>query len=91
MQIRVPHESIKVMLNNAGCEIVHASEKLIVAVKPMNAGRIHIRLKRHAVQYSLSERYYWLADIHFEKGLRPTRLFESREVRVFVERYVKPK
>jgi len=56
----------------------------------MDEGRIHIRLKRNAVRYPLKERYYWLADIHFEKGLRPIHLFESREVREFVKKYVKP-
>ena len=78
------------MLENARCEVVAESEKQIVAVKRMNDGRIHIRLKRNAVRYSLKERYYWLANIHFEKGLRPTHLFESREVREFVKKYVKP-
>ncbi len=92
MQIRIPPESIKTMLDNAGCEISHESEKQVMAVKRMNYGRIYIRIKRQAVPYAqtLEKRYYWLADIHFEKGLRPHRLLDSKEVRDFVERYVKP-
>ncbi len=89
MQIRIPAESIKAMLDKAGCEISQESQEQIVAVKPTNNGRIHIRLKRYAARYSLKERHYWLADIHFEKGLR-TRLFESKEVREFVKKHVKP-
>ena len=78
------------MLENAGCQVVAESEEQIVAVKRMTEGRIHIRLKRNAVRNSLKERYYWLADINFEKGLRPTHQFESKEVREFVKKYVKP-
>ncbi len=92
MQIRIRPESIKTILDDAGCEISHESEKQVVAVKRVNYGRIYIRIKRQAVPYALEpeERFYWLADIHFEKGLRPHRLFDSKEVRVFIERYVNP-
>jgi hypothetical protein len=79
------------MLNNAGCEISHESEKQVVAVKRMSYGRIYIRIKRQSVHYAQTpeKHYYWLADIHFQKGFGH-RLFDSKEVREFVERYVKP-
>lgn len=90
MQVRIPSGSVKALLSNAGCKILRESEKQIAAVKPINDGRVVIRVKRQSARYALEERYYWLADIHFERGIRPTPFFDSREVRDFIKLYVEP-
>lgn len=90
MQVRIPPGSVKALLSNAGCKILRESEKQIAAVKPTNIGRVVIRVKRQSAPYALEERHYWLADIHFERGILPTPFFDSKEVRDFVKRYVEP-
>jgi hypothetical protein len=90
MQIKLPPKNIEMMLKNSECEISYRSKNLLVAKKTFDYGMIHIRLKRQKVNYVLKERYYWLANIHFEKGTRPQRLFESNQVIEFIEKYVEP-
>ena len=90
MQIKLPPENIDNMLNNARCEINYRSENLIVAKKSFDHGKISIRLMRYSPNYLLNERYYWLANIHFEFGTRPQRLFNSDQVIEFVQKFVKP-
>ena len=90
MQVKVSSEAIESILENAECQISQRSEKQVVALKHMNYGNIRIRFKRKALPYLLEKRNYWLADIHFEKGLRPQRYFDSQEVKDFVKEYVKP-
>lgn len=83
-------ENVEMMLKNSEYEIFQESKQQIVATKPFNYGRIHIRLKRKSPPYLLKERYYWLADIHFEKGLRPQKIFDSNEIRQFVDKHIRP-
>ena len=90
MQIKLPPKNIEKMLKNSKCEISHRSKNLIVAKKTFDYGRIHIRLKRQRVNYVLKERYYWLANIYFERGTRPQRLFDSNKIIEFIENYVEP-
>jgi len=90
MQIKLPPKNIEKMLNNVKCEISHWSKNLIVTKKTFDYGRIHIRLKRQRLNYVLKERYYWLANIHFERGTRPQRLFDSNKVIEFIENNVEP-
>ena len=90
MQIKLPPKNIEKMLKNAKCEISYRSKNLIVTKKTFDYGRIYIRLKRQTVNYVLKERYYWLANIHFERGTRPQRFFDSNKVIEFVQKYVKP-
>jgi len=90
MQVRIPQDSIRPILDNAECEISQESEKQIAAWKHWKNGRIQIRLRRYTARYTIKEHYYWLANIHFEKGLGSNRTFDSIEVRGFVERFVKP-
>jgi hypothetical protein len=75
MQIKLPPKNIEKMLKNAECEISYRSKN---------------KLKRQRVNYVLKERYYWLANIHFERGTRPQRLFESKEVIKFIKKHVEP-
>ncbi len=88
MQAKIPSELVNPILERAGCEIIHKTERQIVAIKPIGYGTIHIRFKRHELAFGDS--CHWLADIHFERGLRPSRKFDSNEVKQFIEKYVKP-
>ena len=88
MRLKVVPNLIDEILENAGCEVTAKGERLISAVKPMNYGRLRIRLRRPNRPYEAA--YYWYCDVHFEHGLGPNRYFDSKEVRVFLDTYVKP-
>ncbi|MGD8545762.1 MAG: hypothetical protein PVH12_06255 [Candidatus Bathyarchaeota archaeon] len=90
MQVKVSLGEIESIIKNSECKISHRSENHVVAFKRMNNGAIHIRFKQKTKPYLLEERSYWLADIHFEKGLRPKCYFDSPEVKDFVKEYVRP-
>lgn len=90
MQVKLSPKNVEPMLKSGDYEIAFQSENQIVVTKPFNYGRIHIRLKREKSRYSLQERYYWLANISFQKSLRPKRFFDSKDVHEFAEKYVIP-
>jgi hypothetical protein len=90
MQIKLAPENVEPMLNSGQFKISQRSENQIEATKPFDYGKIHMRLKREKSNYLLQERYHWLANIHFERGLRPQRFFDSKKVYEFAEKYVIP-
>lgn len=90
MQIKLAPENVEQMLNSGQFKISQRSENQIEATKPFDYGKIHMRLKREKSNYLLQERYHWLANIHFERGLRPQRFFDSKKVHEFAEKYVTP-
>ena len=90
MQVKVSSKVMESILENAECRISQRSEKQVIALKRMNYGAIHIRFKRKILPYPLEEWSYWLADIHFERDLRPQHAFEPQEVKDFVKEYVEP-
>jgi hypothetical protein len=90
MQIKMASENVEPMLKSGEFEISYRSESQIVATKPIDYGRIHMRLKLQSPRYSLQERHYWLANIHFERGLRPQRIFDSNKIKEFVDQYIRP-
>lgn len=90
MQIKLAPENVESMLKSGEFEISQRSENQIEATKSIDYGRIHMRLKRERSQYLLQEHYHWLANIHFERGLRPQRFFDSKKVHEFAEKYVIP-
>lgn len=90
MQIKLASESVEKMLKRGEFEISYRSENRIEATKPLDYGRIYVRLKREASRYLIQERYHWLANIHWERGLRPQRFFDSKKVHEFAEKYIMP-
>lgn len=90
MQIRLTPENVESMLKGGEFEISQRSENQIEATKPLNYGRIHMRLKREKSRYTLEDRDHWLVNIHLERGLRPQRFFDSKQVHEFAEKYVLP-
>jgi hypothetical protein len=90
MQIKLNPEKVDLMLSNGSFDILFKSENQIEAIKPYDFGKIHMRLKREKTRYSLKENYYWVANIHYELGVRPNRYFESQKVQDFVKNFVQP-
>jgi hypothetical protein len=90
MQIRLAPENLESMLSSGQFDISQRSENQIEATKPVGYGKINMRLKRERSQYLLQEHYHWLANIHFERGLRPQRFFDSKKVHEFAEKFVIP-
>lgn len=90
MQIKLPPENVDLMLNEGGFEISCRSENQIEATKSYDYGKVHMILKREKSRYLLQERFHWLANFHFERGLRPQRFFDSKNVIDFAEKYVTP-
>ena len=90
MQVKLSPENVELMLQSGEFEVTQRSENQIEAKKPFHYGRIHMRLKREKSRYTLQDRYHWVANIHFERGLRPQRFFDTKKVHEFAEKYVIP-
>ena len=90
MQKRLSAESIESMLGDGHFEISARSEEMIEAFKDFDNGKIHLRIKRENSKYSLEDRFFWVANFHYEHGIRPSRIFESYTVQDFAEKYVAP-
>jgi len=90
VQVKLKPENLEPMLQSGKFEISQRSENQIEAFKPHDYGKIHMRLKREKSRYSIQERYHWIANFHFERGLRPQRFFDSKKVHTFAEKYVIP-
>lgn len=88
--MKLPIEAIDPMLGAGHFKVSARSENMIVAVKSFDGGKIHMRLKRENSKYSLQDHYYWVANFHYEYGIRPARIFESDTVRNFAKKYVTP-
>jgi hypothetical protein len=88
MQIKLNPENVDLMLTEGSFDILYRSENQVEAAKPINYGRIHMVLRRLNAPYRLNDNYYWIANFHFEKGLRPQRFFNSHEVQEFAEKYL---
>jgi hypothetical protein len=88
MRLKVVPDQIDEMLKIAGCEVTVKGERLIAAIKPVNYGRLHIRLRRPNRPYEAA--YYWYCDVYFKYGLGFNRSFDSKEVRSFLETYITP-
>jgi hypothetical protein len=78
------------MLQNGKFKVSYRSENQIEAFKAFNHGRIHLRIRREKARYFIRQKYHWIANFHFEIGLRPKRYFDSPKVHEFSERYVTP-
>lgn len=90
MQFKLSSENVQKMLDNGKFEISQQSKGQIVVTKNLDYGRIQMRLKREESRYTIKTHHHWLANIHYEQGLRPQRDFDSKEVQKFAEEYVKP-
>ena len=90
MQKRLSAESIESMLGDGHFEISARSEEMIEAFKDFDNGKIHMRLKRENSKHSLKDRFHWIANFHYEHGIRPARIFEFDTVRDFAKKYITP-
>ena len=90
LQMRLPIEAIDSMLNAGDFKVSWHSENMMEAFKAFNNGKIHMKLKRENSKYSLKDRFYWVANFHYEHGIRPARTFESDLIRDFAEKYIIP-
>jgi len=90
LQMRLPIEAVKPMLEEGDFQVYTLSENMIEAFKSYDNGKIHMRMKRENSKYSLEDHFFWVANFHFEHGIRPARIFESDLVRDFAEKYVIP-
>ncbi len=88
MQFKVMPSQVEKIISESGSTAYARGEGYIFAVKPVNDGHLRIRIKQPNEPYNAQ--YYWLCCIHFEKGLRPLRFFDSEEVKQFAEKYVQP-
>lgn len=88
MQFKIPPKCVETIIEESESEVYARGEGYVYAVKPVNYGQLRIRIKQPSSPYSA--RQYWLCTIHFEKGLRPNRFFDSTEVNEFAEQYIKP-
>jgi hypothetical protein len=90
VQVKLSPKNVEPMIKSGKFEITQRSENQIEAEKSFDYGRIHMILKREKSRYTLTDRYHWVANVHFEKGLRPQRFFDSKKVHEFAEKYVIP-
>ena len=90
IQFKLQPEKVTEMLDKGKFKISQRSENQIGATKPLDYGRINVRLKREESKYTIKMHHHWLANIHYEHGLRPQRDFDSKKVQQFAERYLKP-
>lgn len=88
MQVKLSPENVEPMLQQGKFKVSYRSENQIVAFKPSNYGKIHMRLRRVKSRYSLEDRFWWVGNFHFEKGLSPQCFFDSQEVQEFAKNYV---
>ena len=90
MQIRVTIEGVDPMLGAGHFEVSARSENMIEAFKDFDNGKIQMRLKRENSKHSLKDRFHWIANFHYEHGIRPARIFEFDTVRDFAKKYITP-
>ena len=90
LQIKLSTEAVEPILEKGDFQVSARSENMIEAFKTIDSGKIHMRLKRENSKYSLKDRFYWVANFHYEHGIRPARIFESDIIRDFAEKYIIP-
>ena len=90
VQFKLPPENVEKMLDNGKFEVYQRSENQIAATKPLDFGKIKLRLKREQSRYSIEMHHHWLVNVHYEYGVRPQRDFDSKKVKEFSNNFVKP-
>jgi len=88
LQMRLPIEAVEPMLEKGDYNVSARSENMIEAFKDFDDGKIHMKLKLENSKYSLEDHFYWVANFHYQYGIRPARIFESDIVRDFAEKYL---
>jgi hypothetical protein len=88
MQFKVKPSKAETIITESGSTMYARGEGYIFAVKPVNGGLLRIRIRQPSEPYNAQ--HYWLCSVHFEKGLRPNRFYDSSEVIEFTEQYVRP-
>jgi hypothetical protein len=86
MQFKVMPLKAEQIVLESWSTVYARGEGYIFAVKPVKDGQLRIQIKAPSEPYNAQ--YYWLCNIHFEKGLRPHQFFDSDEVKQFAEKYV---
>jgi hypothetical protein len=88
MQFKIHPMHVKTIIEDSGSSVSSKSERYVFAGKPTNNGVLRIRMKQPRDPYNAQ--HYWLCTVHFERGLRPNRYFNSAEVKKFAEQYIQP-
>jgi hypothetical protein len=88
MQVKIIPTCVDMIISGVRSHVYARGANYVYALKPVDNGQLRIRIRPPRDPYQAQ--HYWLCNIQLERGLRPTRTFDSKEIIDFAERYVQP-